>query len=236
MDFHETSSPILEERRDRYKDIKCIDGTQTHYHFYFPSTDEVDIRYVACLCDPCRKEDWANCVNVPYVGRWQRIQIQDVSGASDREHSTNRVRRADNLADSLTGEETAVALFTSEGESRGECMWLMKPKERPFCVAPNSAHICPKSGEKFGPGERVLKGEYYKRLSHNVYEFRPDLGVFSVPARMLRAGGPTDPVVLERKTGFGGHPTDRQLYDLSACSAERIQDLITNVFKDKGAP
>ena len=193
---------------------------------------------MACLCDACRKENWDQCVNTEYVGHWKRVPIQEVGGASDREHSAQRARRADGLADSLTGDDTVVALYTTEG-SYGERMWLMKAKGQPWVVPPNTKHKCAVSGEKFGPGERVLKGEYYELVTANVYEFRPDLGVFSVSARMLRAGGPSEPVELEMQPrrraarNSSRHTNTREFFNLSHSSAARIKDLIENVYKDK---
>ena len=52
-----------------------------------------------------------------------------------------------------------------------------------------------------GPGEYVLNGEYYERVCRDLYEFRPDLGEFSVPARMLRAGGTTEEIQLNLEEG-----------------------------------
>ena len=130
ISFHETSEKDLEERRDRFVDVKPIDGTQTHYHFYFPSEGAVDIRYLTCLCVPCRKEQWQACVNKGYVGVWKRQQLQTVRAAGVRKHNPQRSKRAHAIADSLTGEEAAVALYTSQPERAGECFWLMKPSKR----------------------------------------------------------------------------------------------------------
>ena len=235
--FHETSSKWLDERRDRYRDVKCINGTQTHYHFHFPEElGSVDVRYLTCLCGPCRNEDWSGCVNMEYVGGWKRHKFEYVAGAGVRDlhHSAERQRRADELADSLTGTEQAVALYTTEGSVADGRMWLMKPTNKPWKVSKNEKHTCAVSGEVFGPGERVLEGEYYERVprSNNLYEHRPDLGVFSVPARMLRAGGVTEPIILEVQPRRSSRQT-REFYKLHQDSVARIKDLIENVFMDK---
>ena len=89
------------------------------------------------------------------------------------------------------------------------------------------------SGEEFGQGERVLQGEYYEIVprTDGLYEHRPDLGVFSVPAQMLRAGGATEPIRLELQPARNRRA--RKFYKLHEHSATRITDLIENVFMDK---
>ena len=232
ISFHETSEKDLEERRDRFVDVKPIDGTQTHYHFYFPSEGAVDIRYLTCLCVPCRKEQWQACVNKGYVGVWKRQQLQTVRAAGVRKHNPQQSKRAHAIADSLTGEEAAVALYTSQPERAGECFWLMKPSKKTWCVAPNDEHTCPISKETFGPGERVLQGEYYQQVDDNLYELRSDLGVFSVPALMLRAGRAAEKIELELEDS-GLQNRTRQFYRLSEDTATRIKDLVVNVFRDE---
>ena len=226
--YHETSAKWLEERRDRYKDVKAIDGTQTHYHFYFPEElGSVDLRYLTCLCGPCRNEDWDRCINMEYVGGWRRHKFEYATGAGVRDlhHNAERRRRADQLADSLIGNEEAVALYTTEGIC-GERMWLMKPTCKPWTVGKGETHSCPMSGEEFGQGERVLQGEYYEIVprTDGLYEHRPDLGVFSVPARMLRAGGATEPIRLELQPARNRRA--RKFYKLHEHSATRVTDLL----------
>ena len=171
------------------------------------------------------------CITKGYVGEWARQEIEVIGAASDRDHSAVRSQRAGEIADSLTGEEDVVALFTTE-DPRGDRMWLMKPKGTPWTVEEN--YTCPKSGEKYGAGERVLKGEYYEKVarSKDLYEFRPDLGVLSVPARMLRAGGMAEPIQLELQAPRSDRHT-RKFYKLHEDSSARITDLIVNMFKDK---
>ena len=236
ISYHETSSADLEERRDRWHNVKPVTGTQTHYHFNFTSVNDIHMRYVSCPCGPCRREEWSTCVNKKYAGIWKHREIVKDNGRSDRELTAARYKRADDLADSLVGDEDAVALYTKEG-AHGERMWLMKPTGKPWVVAENDSHRCPISGEKFGPGERVLKGEYYELVPRttDLYQFRPDLGEFSVPARMLRAGGPTEPIKMVKEATRSSRSRnarqDRNLFRLM--SLDRITDLIENVFKDK---
>ena len=69
-------------------------------------------------------------------------------------------------------------------------------------------------------------------MDDNLYELRSDLGVFSVPALMLRAGGAAEKIELELEDS-GLRNRTRQFYRLSEDTATRIKDLVVNVFRDK---
>lgn len=76
-------------------------------------------------------------MNMEYMGGWKRHKFEYVAGAGVRDlhHSAERRRRADELADSLTGTEQAVALYTTEGSVADGSMWLMKPTNKPWKVS-----------------------------------------------------------------------------------------------------
>ena len=110
----------------------------------------------------------------------------------------------------------------------------MKTSSKPWKVEENCSHVCPVSGEKYGPGEGVLEGVYFELVPRttDLYELREDLGVFSVPSRMLRAGGPTEPIQFLEESR-SRRSNSRKFYRLPHTTAARIIDLIENVYKDK---
>ena len=139
------------------------------------------------------------------------------------------------VAAEITGEEQAVALFTKEGV-RGERMWLIKPEGKPWVVPEGTTVTCPVSKEKFGAGEPVMRGHYYEATSRNdptLFEYRPDLGLFVVPAAMLRAGGKQDPIKLASHPMRASRTSrQRELFKLACECKTRIDYLIEHIYKD----
>lgn len=175
--------------RDTFGDCTPLVGTHTHFDYNFIEEGVVDVKFLTCICDRCSDEKWDKCVNLQYVGESTRHTMERTQGPGVREGEGRRKERANKIADELTGAEDTVALYTDKGDWKGERMWLMKPKGKPEIL--KEKFTCPVSGEGFDAGERVLQGEFYKRLQHNeqLYELMPCLGIHTVPVNMLRAGG-----------------------------------------------
>ena len=228
--YHETHVTDLEARRANYADTIALEGTHTHFHFYAVAENVLDIRFLTCCCHNCRAERWSQCCNRRYVGKWKRHELQKLNKVGVELRRVTRRDLSDAIANDLTGEEEAVAVFTQLG-SGGQSYWLLKPTGKPWIVQ-NNAFECPISKEKFEVGERVIQGEWYDIVDkrQGLYEFRPDLGVFTVPTLMLRAGGGEDPIRLEKMQPRGR--SSRQFYKLDGELGRRIEYLIDHVHRD----
>lgn len=194
--YHETESAELERMRAAFGDCDVLEGTHTHFQFNFVREGVVDMRFLSCVCHSCRKEyDPAKCYNMRYIGQLMRGEMRKKRAVGD--NRAIRREQANTIADQLTGNEDAVAIFTQLGEGT-QRMWLLKPKGKPYVL--KKKFQCTVSGEKFDAGERVLQGWWYDRLGkrEDLYEFKEQLGLFTVPASMLRAGGQEIPIKLSK--------------------------------------
>ena len=118
----------------------------------------------------------------------------------------------------------------------------MKPTKEPWVVPKGQTYTCPVSSEEFDEGERVFQGTYYQQVGRDesLYEHRPELGVFTVPASCLRAGGSQDPVPLSpyegraagRRAG-NASANEGRFFNISDSVRERIMYLIDHIYKDK---
>ena len=98
----------------------------------------------------------------------------------------------------------------------------MKLEGKPWVVPAGGSVTCPISEEKFGEGEPVMKGHYYARVAESLYEYRPNLGCFIVPASMLRAGGKQDPLRLAVHVPRSTRNAGRSYFKLSTKDQTRI--------------
>lgn len=67
------------------------------------------------------------------------------------------------------------------------------------------------------------------RRDDSVFQFRPELGNFIIPERMLRAGGSVEPLTLTLPT----HATRAQYLTLPYEQKDRILHLIDHVYCDQ---
>ena len=184
------------------------------------------MRFLSCVCHSCRHEyDPAKCSNSAYIGPLVRAEMR-----RKREVGDNRARRrelATVIAHELTGDEDAVAVFTSLGAGRGERVWLLKPKGKPYVL--KQKFKCPISGEEFDLGERVLQGWWYDRLGkrEDLYEYKPHLGLFTVAASLLRAGGKEIPIKLTP------YAHNARYLELSRGTRAAISNLLDAAFRDR---
>ncbi len=65
-----------------------------------------------------------------------------------------------------------------------------------------------------------------------VYEFRPQLGRFLIPERMLRAGGSSEELQLQPYVGARALRSQPQYFELPEEKDNRIKDVIKHVFND----
>ena len=224
--YHETDSKELERMRVVFGDCDVLEGTHTHFQFNFVREGTVDMRFLTCVCHSCRREyNPANCSNIAYVGMLMRGEMSRKGAVGDNRALRRQLAHA--IADELTGHEDAVAVFTQLGEVRGERMWLLKPKGKPYVLT--QRFKCTVSGEEFDAGERVLQGWYYARLGsrEELYEYKPHLGLFTVPASMLRAGGKEIPIKLTE------YQHNAHYLEVDAHTRAAISNIMDTTFRDR---
>jgi hypothetical protein len=123
-----------------------------------------------------------------------------------------------------------VAIFTTQ-DSRDHRYWLAKVVQplNSALLAPvlNAKATCPVSKEEFNEGDRVVYLTYLDRQRGNrVFRHRPELGVFTVPATMLRCDG----IILDE---LGERVYNQPLYEISFELDAEIKNIIEHKCKDR---
>ena len=200
-----------------------------HFQFQFKREGVIGMRFLSCLCDHCKVKEWEKCVNKARVGEWCEVEIQERTAKGVAAQKGKRNARASTVSGSLK-EGDVVAVFTHV-DLHDHRFWLAKVAELPsVCRAPMA---CPVSKVEFSVDEAVLKVHWYDRIGMKSTEFafKPDLGLFTIPVSMLRAGGADLPLALDVQPARTRHGTD--IHVLSDELNSEILQRMNHIFKDK---
>jgi hypothetical protein len=220
-------------------DVTVVKGTLDNYHYRFIAEGKLMMRWLSCPCTSCMSKDWDHCHNKHWIGIFEPVEMKQLDQRGSSAYSAQRKKFVKDMLEKVQVDQM-VALFTSEDHGEYD-FWLarvMEPeRDGDQGVAPTLTEkiTCRISGEKFDIGEQVMWVVWYDRNgSDRVFRDCRDLGVFIVPAAMLRQCCITlnEYIPRSRRSGRVVALQDKQ-FELSEEQETNINHRITHDFKGK---